>query len=106
LQGSLGNYDNGTLENIVQSKPLYLAALTENNLPGDTWGPRRRIHQYGPYAHLLVKTTNNNMPSQRNHSEQSPISTNRTDAATGITNPTFDRDSTASYDDEYYRHRF
>ena len=36
----------------LQGKPIYLAALKENNLPADSWGPRRRAHHYGPYAHL------------------------------------------------------
>lgn len=36
----------------LQGTPLYLAAFTRNNLPSKTWGPRRRIHHYGPYAHL------------------------------------------------------
>ncbi len=76
-QGNLPKEDDSTLMNEVQRKPLYLAALTANNLPGDTWGPRRRVHQYGVYAHLLKSRTNNNIPSE---------------LVTGVTNPTFNSD--------------
>ncbi|CAF1682399.1 unnamed protein product, partial [Adineta ricciae] len=33
-------------------KPRCLAAITENNSPRFDWGPKKRINQYGLYAHL------------------------------------------------------
>ena len=36
----------------TEFKPVYLQALTLNNLPSEQWGPRRRANQTGIYAHL------------------------------------------------------
>jgi hypothetical protein len=87
--------NDSTSMNDPRPKPLYLAALTANNLPGDTWGPRRRIHQYGVYAHLLRKPTNNEMPPQ-----QSSVVRNTTNIITGTTNPIFDQELPTNYDNE------
>jgi len=75
-----------------RTKPVYLAALTANTLPGDTWGPRRRIHQYGVYAHLQDKSSNNDMIFQ-----QSDVST------TGTINPNFEQHWTINYNDDMNR---
>ena len=103
LYGNLTNNNDRTLMNDTPRKPLYLAALTANNSPGETWGPRRRIHQYGPYAHLLAKSTKNNIPSQQRDVEQVSVTVNGTGSTKSITNPSFDPDSTINYDDESYR---
>jgi len=75
--------------NNSQSTPVYLAAFEANNSPGETWGPRRRVNQTGVYAHLNVRTTNNNMSSEQRSSKRSSAVENRTDTAIGTTNPTF-----------------
>jgi hypothetical protein len=85
--------------NDPRPKPLYLAALTANNSPGDTWGPRRRVHQYGVYAHLLAKSTKNKMSSQQPYLAQSVAAINTRDTSTGIINPSFEQNSTPNYDD-------
>ncbi len=100
LQDNLANNTDYTSTNSPRPKPLYLAAWTANNSPGDTWGPRRRAHQYGVYAHLLAKSPTNKMTSQQQYPEQSSVSMITRDPTTGIINPTFEQHWTANYDDE------
>ncbi|CAF3291294.1 unnamed protein product, partial [Rotaria sp. Silwood2] len=90
--------DNRQLENDHQEKPLYLAALTENNMPADSWGPRRRKHQTGVYSHLAVRSTNKNISSKQQFRQQSSIGINKTDTKMGITNPIFNPDSAIKND--------
>lgn len=80
--------------------PVYLAAFTANNSPGDTWGPRRKIHHYGVYAHLSSPTTNNTVPTQEYGSNHSPVPSYQTNIITDVNNPTFNPDSVDhDYDD-------
>jgi protease II len=107
LRGYSTNKDDHTLENDDRTKPIYLAALTANNSPGETWGPRRKADQIGVYAHLRNRSTNNNMSSAQDILYYSPTSTNGRDTITSITNPTFNRDSVVSnYDELYEQNRF
>ncbi|CAF3562698.1 unnamed protein product [Rotaria sp. Silwood1] len=95
--GILG--DNSQLTEYKEPKPIYLQALTANNSPADTWGPRRRKHQKDAYAHLAVRSAKTNIPSQQQFPEQSSKEMNHTDTQTGVINPTFDEGS-AMHDDD------
>ncbi|CAF1230667.1 unnamed protein product [Adineta steineri] len=82
---------NGNPDNADGSSPtpLYLAAFRENNLPADTWGPRKRIHHYGAYAHLNNRKPKNDLSIQQNFSKRSsPI-----DNGTNTINRAFDSSS-------------
>ncbi|CAF4364822.1 unnamed protein product [Rotaria socialis] len=81
------------------SKPLFLAALESNNLPAESWGPRKRIHQIDAYAHLATRTTQKNFISQQQLPEYTPRVEETTSIDTGIPNPTFNPDSTLNDDD-------
>jgi len=99
MQDNLGNNDGPTRMDHDQQKPIYLAAFTANNLPGETWGPRRKVNQVGPYAHLRNRSTNNNIPAQQLSSKHSSVLISGTDADTGVKNPTFNSDSATNYDE-------
>jgi hypothetical protein len=90
--GNLFSNDHPNSTNDRLPKPLYLAALTANNSPGETWGPRRKVNQVGIYAYLNPAATNNYMVSKQPYSEQSLAGMNRADDTTINTNPTFDPD--------------
>ncbi len=99
MQGNLDNNDDPTRMDDIQQKPIYLAAFTANNLPGETWGPRRKVNQVGVYAHLRNRSTKNNIPAQQQYSKHSSVVVNGTDTDTGVKNPTFNSDSATNYDD-------
>ncbi|MCC7159882.1 MAG: hypothetical protein IT281_10135 [Ignavibacteria bacterium] len=84
------------------SKPRFLAALESNNLPAESWGPRKKIHQIGAYAHLATRTTKNNFLSQQQLPEYKPKMEETANIDTGISNPTFNPDSTMNNDDNEF----
>jgi hypothetical protein len=100
LQGNLTKTDDLTIQNDVHSTPIYLAAFAANNLPGETWGPRRRADQNGVYEHLRNRSNNNKTTVQQHYSDGSSTLMDGTHTIREIANPTFQPDSTANYDDE------
>ncbi|CAF1391258.1 unnamed protein product [Adineta steineri] len=58
----VGNGNELVEDNDYMKQPRYLEALTQNNSPRDDWGPKKRVNQYGLYAHLRkieINNTNN-----------------------------------------------
>lgn len=100
----MGYNDNGTPMTQDHPKPVYLAAFTANNSPGDTWGPRRKAHQSGAYAHLRKKIANNNISLPEYNSNRSPVPMNETDTITGVKSTTYSPRSTGNDHDEEEEH--
>ncbi|CAF1258043.1 unnamed protein product [Rotaria sordida] len=99
-KGNFGDDNDSPVANNFEEKPLYLAALTANNSPADYWGPRRRKHQTGAYAHLAAKSTVHDISAQQQFPKRSITAMNNTDIGAGTTNPTFDPDLTKNDDGE------
>ena len=84
-----------TASNEYPTTPIYLAALTANNSPAETWGPRRRKDQYGIYEHLRSKPANKNISTGQEQAYDTTLSTN----GVNNTNPAFVPDqSNPSYE--------
>ena len=84
-----------TASNEYPTTPIYLAALTANNSPAETWGPRRRKDQYGIYEHLRSKPANKNISTGQEQADHTTFSANEVNN----TNPAFVPDqSNPSYE--------
>ena len=80
-------------------KPLYLQALTLNNLPSEQWGPRRRANQTGIYAHLN-KTIIEKPKSAGRRPRSSKLDLNRRDDEQAVTNTAYEPDLSGQIDDD------
>lgn len=86
-------------------KPLYLQALTLNNLPSEQWGPRRRANQTGIYAHLNKKIIEKPKSAGR-RSRASKLDLNRPDDEQAVTNNAYEPNLPGRIDDDDHSSRY
>ena len=78
-------------------KPRYLEAITQNNSPRYDWGPKKRVNQFGLYAHLQTVDVNHDIALDGIH----------TKATTGVVNENYQNDTISNTDvNDLYRAQF
>ncbi|CAF3280628.1 unnamed protein product [Rotaria socialis] len=97
IESTPSNYGN------FSSRYRFLRAFKANNSPSDDWGPKKKVNQYGDYAHLNPNSiANKNIANSHNLS--TPQDINTIHDTTDVANPAMDPDF--STNDYTIRERF